>query len=118
MDVKSNYTDVITGLRRHFVNTKSGVAKLKQISSPYFCIVRNLAVSLDEELERVVLSKARTNKVVLDIIHDIPHLVRSSRSSAEFWMKLVEFYGRSSFLCGIACTYMNNACTDLLTHTE
>ena len=115
MDVKSNYTDVITGLRRHLVNTKSGVFKLKQVSSPYFCIVRNLGISLDEELERVVLSKARTNKVVLDLVRDIPHLVRSSRSSAEFWMKLIELYGRSSFLCGIACTYMNNACTDLLT---
>jgi hypothetical protein len=118
MDVKSNYTDVVKGLRRHHIDTKSGVSKLVKISCTYFCIVRNLSVSYDDEFEKVVSSKVRTNKVVLDIIHDIPFLVRSSRSSTEFWMKLVELYGRSSFLCGIASTYMNNACIDLLPPLE
>jgi hypothetical protein len=115
MDVKSNHTDVIVSLRQYLVNMKSSVYKLNKVSCTYFCIIRNLDVSIDEEFEKVVLSKARTNRVVLDVIHDIPHLVRSSRSSAEFRMKLIELYGRSNFLCGVACTYMNIACTDLLT---
>lgn len=114
MDVKSTHTDMLVQLRQYLVNMRASVFKLKRISGMYFCIVRTLAVSSEEEIEKLVWSKARTNKVVTDITHDIPYLARSSRSSTEFWMKLLEQYGRSSFLSGVAHTYMCNACNELL----
>ena len=114
MDVKSNHTDMLTCLRQYMVNMRASVFKLIKTSSMYFCFVDASGLSSEEEIEKVVWSKARTNKVVTDVIHDIPYLARSSRSSAEFRMKLLEYYGRSSFLCGVACTYMNTACNDLL----
>jgi hypothetical protein len=118
MDVKSTHTDMLTCLRQYMVNMRASVFKLTKISSLYFCIVDASGLSLDEEIEKIVWSKARTNKVVADVTRDIPYLARSSRSSAEFRMKLLEYYGRSSFLCGVACTYMNTACNDLLSFPE
>jgi hypothetical protein len=114
MDVKSTHTDMLTCLRQYLVNMRSGVFKLMRVSRIYFCIVRMSAVSSEEEIEKLVWSKARTNKVVMDVIRDIPYLARSSRSAAEFRVKLLEHYGRSGFLCGVAHTYMGNACNELL----
>jgi hypothetical protein len=51
---------------------------------------------------------------VLDVMRDIPHLVRISENSTEFKMKVIELYGRSGFLCGAALKYMNNICLILL----
>lgn len=114
MDVKSTHTDMLVYLRQYLVNMRANVFKLTRISGIYFCIVRTLAESSEEEIEKLVWSKARINKVVADVTRDIPYLARSSRSSAEFRMKLLEYYGRSSFLSGVAHTYMCNACNELL----
>jgi hypothetical protein len=56
----------------------------------------------------------KTNKVVADIVRDIPYLARRSRSTGEFRMRLVELYGLSSFLCGVASEYMNKAMDKIL----
>jgi len=118
MDVKSNHSDMLVMLRSYLVNMRSGVGKLMTNSVTYFSLAKFYAVPSDEELELVELSRKRNNKVVMDLVRDIPYIARSSRSAAEFRMRLLEHYGRSVFLCGIANTYMCDAMYALLPPVE
>lgn len=107
IDVKSNRNDVVSGLRKHLNDRKPGLYKLKKLADIYYFSVRFLDVSFEKECAMFAWPRGKTNNTVSDIVRDIPILVRTSRSKAEFWMRLIELYGRSCFLCGVACQYMN-----------
>jgi hypothetical protein len=106
IDAKSNYTDVVSGLRKQLNERKPGLHNLKQVADIYHFSVRFLNIPFEKECEMFAWPRGKTNKIVSDIVRDIPILVRTSRSKAEFLMKLIELYGRSCFLCGVACQYM------------
>jgi hypothetical protein len=114
MDVKSNYGDVLSGLRKATHDRKTGIFKLTCLTSVYYEVVKTSFISYDDECDKCMWSNIRKNKLVLDVVRDIPHLVRISNSSAEFRMKVIELYGRSGFLCGVALEYMTTACHMLL----
>ena len=106
IDAKSNYNDVVSGLRKRLNDRKPGLHRLKQVADIYHFSVRFLNIPFEKECEMFAWPRGKTNKTVSDIVRDIPILVRTSRSKAEFWMKLIDLYGRSGFLCGVACQYM------------
>jgi hypothetical protein len=107
IDVKSNYNDVVSGLRKQLNDRKPGVYKLKKVADIYHFSVKFFNIPFEKECEMFAWPRGRTNNTVSDIVRDIPILVRTSRSKAEFWMKLIDLYGRSCFLCGVAYQYMN-----------
>jgi hypothetical protein len=109
IDVKSNYNDVVSGLRKQLNDRKPGVYKLKKVADIYHFSVRFFNTSIEKECEMFAWPRGRTNKTLSDIVRDIPFLVRTSRSKAEFLMKVIDLYGRSCFLCGVACQYMINS---------
>jgi hypothetical protein len=111
MDTRSNYKDVLSVLKANLEYRCSRVNKLVKTATAYYLVVvssraSGSLVSAIEERDMFVWPNGRPNKVVADIMRDIPDLVRSSRRVGEFRMRLVELYGRSSFLCGVATQYM------------
>lgn len=106
IDVRSNRNDVVSGLRKRLNDRRPGLYKLKQMADIYYFSVRFLDIPFEKECNMFAWPRGKTNNIVSDIVRDIPILVRTSRSKGEFWMKLIELYGRSCFLCGVACQYM------------
>jgi hypothetical protein len=123
MDNRDNYKDVLAVLKANLVYRQSKVNKLCKVAKSYYWIVKSTMasgrdISADEESDMFVWPNGRTNKVVADVMRDIPNLVRTSRRVGEFCVRLMELYGRSSFLCGVACQYMTNTSEIMLPPVE
>ncbi len=108
MEAELSYKDVLGELRGSLKGRMPGVYKLSKVSTVYFTIVKLDEYSADDEMD-MVYGEGRVNKLVMDITKDLPRFARESRSLAQFRMKLLEHYGRSTFLCGVASVYMNKA---------